>query len=88
MEHPECDPEEFISADTTNMIHALLLYKLIVKVLQPSEVNSVIDAGTDTIIEQLSIHMDPNAVSKITRDTAENMKDLINKMRTSVLPGE
>lgn len=77
----EEDPMELVLHDTNNLITSLLIYKIAAKVLTPAEINSVVDGGADTIIEQLAIHLDKNMVKKIAKDTAQNMKDLIYKMR-------
>jgi len=74
---------KLISIDTSQLITSLLVYKLASKILNPQELNSVINGGSDTIIHELSNHMDKKAVEKISKDTAENIKDLIIKMRQS-----
>ena len=75
------DPMEFVSHDTNHLISSLLIYKLAAKLLTPAEINSVVDGGADTVSEQLAIHLDKNMVRKVTKDTAQNIKDLIHKMR-------
>jgi len=72
---------ELISLDTSNLITSLLVYRLAAAIIPPNVLNITIDGGTDTIIEQLSKHMDKNMVEKVARDTAQNMKDIITKMR-------
>jgi len=78
---PEEDSRELIALDANNLISALLLYKIAAKTLTPLEINNVIDGGTETIIEQLSEHLDKNTVEKVVKDTTENMRDFIHKMR-------
>lgn len=75
---------ELISTDTNQLITSLLVYRIAAKVLGPQEINNIVDGGTDTIVEQFSMHMDKNIVEKIAKDTAENMKDLIHKMRDNL----
>lgn len=70
-----------ISLDTSQLITSLLVYKLASKILEPKELNVVVDSASDTIIDQLSEHVDKNMVEKVSKDTAQNIKDLISQMR-------
>lgn len=75
---------ELISTDINQLITSLLVYRIAAKVLGPQEINNVVDGGADTIVEQLSMHMDKNIVEKVAKDAAEDMKDLIHKMRDNL----
>lgn len=78
----EHELNELISTDTTQLITSLLIYRIAAKVLTPQEISNVIDGGTDSIIEQLSLAVkDKNIIEKIAKDIAENTKDLIHRMR-------
>lgn len=81
MMNDEPDISELIASDTNSLINSLLIYQMAAKILSPAEVSFVVDGGSDTIINEIGTHMDKNMVEKIAKDTAQNMKDLICKLR-------
>ena len=64
-----------------DMLDSLLIYKLAAKILNTGEVNAILDGGSDTIIDQLGDEIGKNKIEKISKDIAQNKKDMIHQMR-------